>query len=391
MAGNSTSGWRRAAAAMVVMMAGNLPAAWAADPGVYPDRIVFGQAAVLEGPASALGTGMRDGILAAFAEANAAGGVKGRKLELVVRDDGYEPVKAAAAARQLLDQDKVFALIGPVGTPTSAAMEPIVAAAQVPFIGPFTGAEFLRNPYKPHVVNVRASYFQETEEMVARLTTDLKHERIAILYQNDSFGRAGLAGVKRALDKRKMALAGEAIFERNTTAVKRALIELRKGEPQAIIIIGPYAPAGEFIRAARKLGLKSVYVNISFVGSDALAANLGPDGAGVVVTQVVPFPRDTDIPLVAAYQKALETHMPKAWPGFISLEGYMVGRLAVLALQKLEGEPTRATLLKALSSGNYDLGGVTLGFGPEDNQGSDAVFLTRIDAEGRFQSIRSLQ
>jgi branched-chain amino acid transport system substrate-binding protein len=129
----------------------------AADPGVFPDRIVFGQAAVMEGPASALGTGMRDGILAAFGEANAAGGVKGRKLELVVRDDGYEPGKAAVAARQLLNDDKVFALIGPVGTPTSVAMEPIVAAANVPFIGPFTGAEFLRNPYKPHVVNVRAS------------------------------------------------------------------------------------------------------------------------------------------------------------------------------------------------------------------------------------------
>ncbi|MBP7064527.1 ABC transporter substrate-binding protein [Ferrovibrio sp.] len=390
MAGSSNSSWRRIVAATAILLGGAAPA-WAADPGVYADRIVFGQAAVLEGPASALGTGMRDGILAAFAEANAAGGVKGRKLELVLRDDGYEPAKAAAAARQLLDQDKVFALIGPVGTPTSAAMEPIVAAAQVPFIGPFTGAEFLRNPYKPHVVNVRASYFQETEEMVERLTVDLKHERIAILYQNDSFGRAGLAGVQRALTKRKMELAGEATFERNTTAVKRALIELRKREPQAIIIIGPYAPAGEFIRAAKKLGLKTVFVNISFVGSDALAGDLGPDGAGVVVTQVVPFPRDTSIPLVAAYQKALAAYMPKAWPGFISLEGYMVGRLAIQALQKLEGEPSRAALLKALGSGNYDLGGVTLGFGPDDNQGSDAVFLTRIDAEGRFQSIRSLQ
>ncbi len=363
----------------------------AADPGVFSDRIVFGQAAVMEGPASALGTGMRDGILAAFGEINATGGVKGRKLQLVVRDDGYEPGKAAVAARQLLNEDKVFGLIGPVGTPTSAAMEPIMAADKVPFIGPFTGVEFLRNPYKPHVVNVRASYFQETEEMVERLTTDLKHERIAILYQNDSFGRAGLAGVRRALTKRKMELAGEATFERNTTAVKRALLELRKSDPQAIIIIGPYAPSGEFIRAAKKMNLKTVFVNISFVGSDALAADLGSDGAGVVVTQVVPFPRDTGIPLVAAYQKALAEHVPKAWGGFISLEGYMVGKLVIMALQKLDGEPTRANLLKALSGGSYDLGGVTLSFGENDNQGSDAVFLTVISADGSFKAIKALQ
>jgi branched-chain amino acid transport system substrate-binding protein len=227
--------------------------------------------------------------------------------------------------------------------------------------------------------------------MLERLTKDLKHERISILYQNDAFGRAGLAGVQRAMAKRKMDLTGEATFERNTTAVKRSLIELRKGNPQAIIIIGPYAPAGEFIRAAKKINLKTVFVNISFVGSDALASDLGSDGAGVVVTQVVPFPRDTSIPLVAAYQKALNTHLPKAWPGFISLEGYMVGRLAIMALQKLDGEPTRAALLKALSEGNYDLGGVTLGFGPNDNQGSDTVFLTMIGPDGSFKSIKALQ
>jgi len=390
MAGSRIARLRLIAAGMMAGL-GFATAAQAADPGVFSDRIVFGQAAVMEGPASALGTGMRDGILAAFGEANAAGGVKGRKLQLVVRDDGYEPSKAAVAARQLLNEDKVFALIGPVGTPTSAAMEPIVAAEKVPFIGPFTGAEFLRNPYKPHVVNVRASYFQETEEMVERLTTDLKHERIAILYQNDSFGRAGLAGIQRALAKRKMELAGEATFERNTTAVKRALLELRKGNPQAIIIIGPYAPSGEFIRAAKKINLKAVFVNISFVGSDALAADLGTDGAGVVVTQVVPFPRDTSIPLVAAYQKALAEHVPKAWGGFISLEGYMVGKLVIMALQKLDGEPTRANLLKALNAGSYDLGGVTLTFGENDNQGSDAVFLAVIGADGSFKAIKALQ
>jgi len=152
----------------------------AADPGVSSDKIVFGQAAALDGPASALGQGMRDGIKAAFAEANKAGGVKGRTLELISADDGYEPTKSIAAAKKLIDEDKVFALIGPVGTPTSAAVEPIAAEAGVPFIGPFTGVEFLRDPAKAHVVNVRASYFQETEAMVQHLTEDLGVQRIAI-------------------------------------------------------------------------------------------------------------------------------------------------------------------------------------------------------------------
>jgi len=385
---------RRAAWTLFAALAvygGSAPAARAADPGVYPDKIVFGQAAAIEGPASALGTGMRDGILAAFGEANAAGGVKGRKLELVVRDDGYEPAQSVAATEVLLNQDKVFALIGPVGTPTSAAALPLAVTAHVPFLGPYTGAEFLRHPYKPDVVNLRASYFQETEEMVERLTKDLGQTRIAILYQNDSFGRAGLAGVQRALKKRNMELAGQATFERNTTAVKRSLLELRKAKPQSVIIIGPYAPAGEFIRAAKQIKLDAVYVNISFVGSDALAANLGADGAGVVVTQVVPFPRDTSIPMVAAYQKALRSHVPDAFTGFISLEGYMVGRMVVMALERLDGEPSRAALLKVLSTGEYDLGGVKLTFGPGDNQGSDAVYLTMIDKAGRFEAIAHLK
>jgi branched-chain amino acid transport system substrate-binding protein len=380
----STLGLLLAAAALFPAIAA------AADPGVSAGKIVFGQAAAIEGPAAALGTGMRDGILAAFGEANAAGGVKGRKLELVVKDDGYEPAQSAAATRSLLNDEKVFALIGPVGTPTAAAALPLAAAENVPFIGPYTGVEFLRNPYKPNVVNLRASYYQETEEMVERLTKDLGHKRIAILYQNDAFGRAGLAGVERALKKRSMELAGFATFERNTTAVKRALLELRKGEPESIIIIAPYAPSGEFVRAAKQIKMSPVFVNISFVGSDALAANLGSDGAGVVVTQVVPFPRDTGIPIVAAYQKALRDYVPQAFPGFISLEGYMVGRMVVMALERLEGEPTRAALLKALSQGEYDLGGVKLAFGADDNQGSEQVFLTRIDKEGRFTAVKQL-
>jgi ABC-type branched-subunit amino acid transport system substrate-binding protein len=361
-----------------------------ADPGVSADKIVFGQAAALEGPAAALGRDMRTGILAAFAEANKAGGVGGRKLELISKDDGYEPTKAIEVTKELIDDDKVFALIGPVGTPTSAATQPIAAEAGIPFIGAFTGAQFLREPFKPNVVNIRASYFQETETMVERLTQDRKITRIAILYQDDGFGRAGLAGVQKALEKRNMALVAEGTFERNTVAVKQALLEIRKGNPQAVIMVGPYKPCAEFIKLARQLKLDALFINISFVGSNALAKELGSSGSSVVVTQVVPFPEDASIPLVARYQAALKAADPAAKPGFVTLEGYMVGRMTIEALRKLGGEPTRKAFLDAVFSGSFDLGGISLDYGATDNQGSDAVFLTVIQPDGTFKAITSL-
>src|SRR6266581_6839077 len=216
-----------------------------AEDGVSPDKIVFGQATALDGPASALGQGMKMGLEAAFAEVNKAGGVKGRKLELKSLDDGYEPTKSIEAVKKLLEEDKVFAIAGAVGTPTAAATLPIATAAGAPFIGAFTGAEFLREPYKPLVLNIRASYFQETEAMVEHLTKDLGASRIAIMYQDDAFGQAGLAGIKKALDKRQMQLAGEGTFERNTTAVKGALLAIKKADPDAVIMIAPYKPAAE--------------------------------------------------------------------------------------------------------------------------------------------------
>src|SRR6201987_3661702 len=179
-----------------------------ADDGVTADAITFGQAAVLEGPAAALGQGMGTGIQAAFDEINVRGGVHGRKLKLISRDDGYEPDRAIAETRKLINEDKVFALIGPVGTPTSAAAQPIATAAHVPFIGPFTGAGFLRNPKLENVINLRGSYCAETEAWIKQLTEDLKIKKIAIFYQDDAFGRAGLDGVKAAMSKRGMELAG---------------------------------------------------------------------------------------------------------------------------------------------------------------------------------------
>jgi len=363
-----------------------------AEPGVFDDRILFGQSAAFEGPAAALGLGMREGILASFNEANAARGVNGRRLELVSYDDGYEPEKAIANTKRLINENGVFALVGEVGTPTSNAAQPIATEAGVPFIGPFTGAAFLRNPSLGNVINIRGSYDQETEAWIEHLTTDLGVSRIAILYQDDSFGRAGLSGVSKAMEKRGMKLVAEGTFERNTTAVKTALLAIRNAGPEAVVMVGPYKPCAEFIKLAHRLKLDAVFVNISFVGANALAKELGEDGKGVVVTQVVPFPGDMSIPLVARYQKALKAANPDAQIGFVSLEGYMVGRLIIEALGKVKGPVTRAGLLSTIKEvGTFDLGGITLSYGPDDNQGMDQVFLTVIRADGSFKPVDRLE
>ena len=361
-----------------------------AEDGVFKDRIVFGQVAALNGPAQALGQGMREGILASFEEANRAGGVNGRKLELKSIDDSYEPEKTIVATNKAIKEDKVFALVGAVGTPTSKAGQPIATAAKVPFIGPFTGAEFLRNPFNRYVVNIRSSYFQETESWIEHLTNDLGITRIAILYQDDAFGLAGLSGVKKAMAKRDMSLVAEGTFKRNTTAIKSALLEIMKGQPQAVVTVGPYKPIAEFIKLARQLKVDAAFVAISFVGSDSLAHELGNQGAGVIVSQVVPFPGDRSLPVVGSYQAALAAINPNAKPGFVSLEGYLVGQLVVEALKRLSGEPTREAFLNAVEGSPFDLGGVKLIFSSTQNQGSNQVYFTVLQADGSFKPVTKL-
>ena len=361
-----------------------------AEDGVTADTIVLGQAAVLEGPASALGLGMQKGLNAAFDEINAKGGVHGRKIKLTSVNDGYEPDRAIAATKKLIEDDKVFALVGPVGTPTSAAAQPIATASKVPFIGAFTGAGFLRNVKLDNVVNVRASYDAETEAWVKHLTEDLKVSKIAIFYQDDAFGRAGLSGFKKAMDKRKMDIAAEATYERNTVAVKSALLTLKHAEPEAVVIVGAYKPVAEFIKLSKKTGFNPVFVNISFVGANALAAELGPDGKGVIVSQVVPFPGDTSLGVVADYHKALKAADPKAEPEFVSLEGYLVGRLVIAALDKAGKDVTREALLKVMKDGKFDIGGLPMTFSPEKNEGLDKVWMTIIEADGKFKPIEKM-
>jgi branched-chain amino acid transport system substrate-binding protein len=359
--------------------------------GVRSDAILFGQVAALEGPSSALGQGMRQGILAAFAEVNAKGGIHGRKLELVSRDDGYDPDRSVAETTRLIAKDKIFALIGAVGTPTAIATVPISSAKNVPFIGPFTGAEFLRAPELHNVVNIRASYSAEAEAWIKHLTEDLHFTKIAIFYQDDAFGRDGLAGVKRALDRRGMELTAEGTFERNTRAVGAALRTIRRAEPEAVVMVGTYGPCAEFIKLAHKNGFNPTFVNISFVGANALAKELGAEGAGVIVSQVVPFPWDASLKVVADYQAAEKALDPNLTPDFVSLEGYLAGRLAAAALEIIGPEPTRADMLRIINEvGRFDISGDIVTFGPRMQEAPPKVFLTVIQPDGTFKAVDKL-
>lgn len=376
---------------VTVLAVANPLRAVANELGVSDDTILFGQAAALEGPSSALGQGMRQGILAAFAEVNAKGGVHGRKLELVSRDDGYDPDRSVVQTKKLIEEDQVFALIGAVGTPTAIATVPISSARNVPFIGPFTGAEFLRAPELRSVVNIRASYGAEAEAWIKHLTEDLHFSNIAIFYQDDSFGRDGLMGVKRALDKRGLELSAEGTFERNTRAVGSALRMLKRAEPEAVVMVGTYGPCAEFIKLAHKAGFHPTFVNISFVGANALAKELGTAGEGVVVSQVVPFPWDTSLKVVADYQAAQRALDPRLTPDFVSLEGYLSGRLAAAALEMAGPSPTRANLLRVINDvGRFDISGSVITLGSKTQDVPPKVFLTVIQKDGSFKAVEKL-
>ena len=250
--------------------------------------IVLGQSAAFSGPAAQLGEQFKRGALLFFDRLNAKGGVNGRTIELKSLDDGYEPDRCKANTDKLI-KDGVFALFGYIGTPTSLAALPLASAAQVPFIAPFTGAQALREPFNRIAFHVRASYFDETAEIVKQVTS-IGAKRIAVFHQNDYYGKAGLDGVLRALKPLNLEPAGLGTVERNTVDVAAAVKSILAGKPDAIVQISAYKSCAAFIREARKAGYGGAFYNVSFVGTKALADELGADARGVIVSQVMPYP-----------------------------------------------------------------------------------------------------
>ena len=350
--------------------------------GVSADTILIGQSAALTGPAEALGREMKAGAQAYFDTVNKVGGINGRKIKLISLDDGYEPERAKANTEKLINEEKVLALFAYVGTPTSNAALPIFTKAKVPFIGAFTGAQSLREPFNRYIFNVRASYFDETEDIVRHMTS-VGISRIAVFYQNDGYGQAGLAGIERAMKKRNLELVGKATVERNSVDVINAVNVLSKVNATAIVQISAYKSCAAFIKAMQKGGHLTQYWNVSFVGSKALAAELGEAGRGVQISQVVPFPWAEEIPIVAEYQKAIGG---PANYSFTSLEGYIAAKVLVEGMRRAGKNLTRESLVDGLTKIRaVDFGGFKVRYMPDNHNGSTFVDLTILSKGGKFK------
>lgn len=352
-----------------------LPFTASAKDGVNATEIRVGMVNAQSGPVADLGLGMYHGTLGYFQRVNAAGGVHGRKLVLINKDDGYEPARTAAQTRLLISAHDVFALLGYVGTPTSRAALPIAQQNQVPYLFPFTGAEFLRAPAKLGVFNIRASYIEETEQLVELATQRLGITRMAIMMQDDSFGEAVKSGVGGALLKRGLQIDAQARFQRNSLELAGAIDTLRRAQPQAVFFVGSARQLIAAIKQAKAVGLNSRFFTVSFIGTEGFIRGAGSDAEGVYISQVVPSPRDTSRKLVQAYR----ADVAPEYLGHASLEGYIGAMVFVQALRNAGATPTREGFIEALEHINSDLGGFQVNFSRADHRGSEAVYLTRVE------------
>ncbi len=347
-------------------------------------RIVLGQSAAFTGPAAQLGIQMNKGAKIYFDQVNANGGINGHTIELRTLDDGYEPDRCKANTEKLIKED-VFGLIGYVGTPTCVAALPLINDAKIPFFGPFTGAEALRDPFSKWVFHLRASYYDETGLIVKQLTS-LGLKKIAVFYQNDAYGKAGLEGVKRALKPLGLEPIALGTVERNTVDVAKAVADITPKMPDAIVQISAYKSCAAFIREARKSGYGGTFFNVSFVGTQALADELGREGRGIMVSQVMPFPFSTTTPISREYLDAVGKAGPEAQPNYSSMEGYLAAKVFAEGLRRAGRNPTRDSLVSALESiQNASFGGFRVDFSPKDHVASHFVDLSMLTEDGKVR------
>jgi len=354
-------------------------------PAMAQDKtIVLGQSAALTGPAAQLGIQMRAGASVYFDALNAAGGVNGHRIELLTLDDGYEPDRCKSNTERFI-QDKAFALFGYVGTPTSLAALPLVNEAKIPFFAPFTGAEALRDPFSRYVFHLRASYFQETALIVNQLIS-LGLRKIAVFHQDDSYGKAGFEGVRRALKAHSLEPVAIGTVVRNSVDVAQAVKAIVPKRPDAVVQISAYKSCAAFIREARKAGYGGTFYNVSFVGTQALADELGPQGNGVVVSQVMPFPFSTTTALSREYLEALRKAGSNAKPNYSSMEGYLAAKVFTEGLKRAGNNPTRDSLITGLESiQNANFGGFNVSFGPRQHVASSFVDLSMLTRDGKVR------
>lgn len=352
--------------------------------------IVFGQSAPISGAGQHFGIEYARGLKLFFDATNANGGVNGRRIELITYDDQYEVETAALNTQDLLLSDKVFALVGYVGSEMSMRALALPSAAGVPFIAPLSGADALRGPNFPNVVNFRASHGAEIKALLRQVST-VGVRRVSVLVQNDADGKGLLAALQPALASSQISSVGEAWLDRNSKVqvelalkdVKTAVAQLISQKPEAILLLTAHSAAAQTIREARQAGFKGTFYATSLGSAAALAQLLGDLGEGVVATQVVPLPTDLRRAMVARYC----AHIGSSPPDHTSLEGWLVGSMVVEALRRCGKVVTRERFLNALlAMENLDLGGFHLAMQSKSRQASNFVDIVSLGARGRLRS-----
>jgi branched-chain amino acid transport system substrate-binding protein len=349
------------------------------------EKIILGQSAAFTGPAAQLGTQFHAGAKLHFDQINAQGGISGRNIEIRQLDDGYEPERCADNTRKLLDDD-VFALFGYIGTPTSVVALPLATKAKIPFIAPFTGAMALRTPLNRYAFHVRASYNDETA-LIVRQLHNVGVTKIAVFYQNDAYGKAGLDGATLALSTLNLKPVATATVERNSTDVAKAVETINGAAPEAVIQISAYKSCAAYIRAARKAGYGGNFYNVSFVGTQALADDLGKEGAGVVVSQVMPSPYSSAKPIAREFQEAVRKTNGAVQTNFSSMEGFLAAKVVAEGLRRGGVKAGREGLITGLESmGNLSLGGYNVNFSRTEHVASSFVELSMLTGDGRVRT-----
>jgi ABC-type branched-subunit amino acid transport system substrate-binding protein len=375
------------------------------SPGVTDSSIRIGSCSALSGPASFLGIQTQVGALAYFHLVNDTGGVYGRSIELKSRDDSYDPEQATGCFNNLL-KDDVFAMGFFVGTPTAAKYVPMADAGKIPVLGLFTGAQMLYEPLKHDIINVRASYFDEAREQVDHLWQVRGVRKIGVIYQDDAFGKTVLDGVQHALARHQATPTALGTFQRNTLNISAGIKAVRDAKPEAVILVGPYAPVAAILKESHSSGWHPLFLTVSFVGTEGLIRAAGPDAEGVVVTQVVPPYDRTDLPTIKLYRDALDKYMSGTSPSFVSLEGFVDAMVMVQGLREAGKDLTREKFISAIESlHNSDTGlghDFLLHYGPKNHKGFDSVYATVIhqgrpvvindwaSLEGESQSLRAM-
>ena len=358
-----------------------------AAPAASAQEVVIGQVAPLSGVLASTGRQMVIGGQIYFDAINAQGGIHGAKIRHEVVDDGYKVAETVRLTREMLARPEVVALFGFAGTAnvTQLLTDGVLDAGGAALVAPYTGGESLRNPFNPWIFHVRAGYADEAEHMVQQLTT-LGMKRIAVMYQDDGFGKAGLLGVTNALAKRNLTLAVAAGYERNTDKVEEAVKQIKASDAQAIIMVSVNKSTAAFMKLYRESGGGAQMYNISVVDPAELVKLAGLKNAhGLGISQVVPYPYMPNMPVVREYQALLKKYAPKELVNYTSFEEFVGAKVLVEALRRAGPNPTRTKVVKALESmGSYDTGGITVSYSPGNRIGSRYVEVTVIGSTGKL-------